>query len=121
MSSSADREIARPLPAALADVRARVDEELTAFLEGRRAELAAIAPPSEMLVAELQRLVAAGGKRIRPAFCYWGYRAAGGPDGDPIVRVAAAIELLHTFALVHDDVMDRTQLRRGFHPCPAGP
>ena len=48
----------------------------------------------------------AGGKRLRPAFCYWGYRAAGGPDGEPIVRARAALELLHTMALVHDDLMD---------------
>lgn len=55
----------------------------------------------------------AGGKRIRPAFCYWGFRAAGGEDGEPIVRAAAALELLHTMALVHDDLIDGAKERRG--------
>jgi geranylgeranyl diphosphate synthase type I len=61
--------------------------------------------------------VGAGGKRIRPAFCYWGFRAAGGRDdgdiGEAIVRAAAALELLHTMALVHDDLIDGAKERRG--------
>ncbi len=72
-----------------------------------------MAPEAADMVDELRRLVAAGGKRIRPAFCYWGYRAAGGDDGEPIVRAAAALELFHTFALIHDDVMDESETRRG--------
>ena len=55
----------------------------------------------------------AGGKRLRPAFCYWGWRACGGPDGPPIMAAAAALELLHASALVHDDVMDGSDTRRG--------
>ncbi len=60
-------------------------------------------------------MVRAGGKRIRPLFAYWGYRAAGKPHDDRVVIAAAALELLHTFALIHDDVMDGTPSRRG-HP-----
>jgi geranylgeranyl diphosphate synthase type I len=59
------------------------------------------------------RLVRAGGKRLRPAFCYWGFRAAGGVDADVIWRVGAAVELVHTMALIHDDVMDADEERRG--------
>ena len=56
----------------------------------------------------------AGGKRLRPAFCYWAFVGAGGDPDDPVVTdVAAAIELLHAFALVHDDVMDGSAVRRG--------
>ena len=63
----------------------------------------------------------AGGKRIRPAFCYWGYRAAGGADGEPIVRAAAALELLHTMALIHDDLMDGSPSGAAArHRAPAG-
>jgi geranylgeranyl diphosphate synthase, type I len=61
--------------------------------------------------------VEAGGKRIRPVFCYWGFRAAGGEDegeaGEAIVGAAAALELLHTMALVHDDLIDGAKERRG--------
>ena len=64
-------------------------------------------------IEEIERLVRAGGKRIRPAFCVWGYRAAGGPDVPAIWDAAAALELLHTMALIHDDVMDDDEQRRG--------
>ncbi len=58
-----------------------------------------------------------GGKRLRPAFAYWGYRAVTpGPD-DPVsadtLRLFAALELLHACALVHDDVIDDSATRRG--------
>ena len=98
---------------ALATVAERVDAELGRFLQDRRAELAAMAPAAVVLVDEMLRLLAAGGKRIRPALCLWAHRAAGGSDGPTIVRASAALELLHLFALVHDDVMDRTDERRG--------
>ena len=55
----------------------------------------------------------AGGKRLRPAFCYWGWRAAGAEDMPEIHAAAAALELLHASALVHDDVIDASQTRRG--------
>lgn len=101
------------LPPIVEAVRSRVDVVLAAELGQRRTELAALDPSAAVLIEELERLVGAGGKRLRPAFCYLGYRACGGTDGEPIVRAAAALELLHTFALVHDDVMDEAALRRG--------
>ncbi len=91
----------------------RVDEALGTFLEVRRQKIAWRDPQAALLIDEIQRLVRSGGKRLRPAFCYWGFRAAGGADGDPIVRAAAALELLHTMALVHDDLIDGTPVRRG--------
>ncbi|MEX2275667.1 MAG: polyprenyl synthetase family protein [Actinomycetota bacterium] len=94
-------------------LRARIDHELVGFLLGQRTELETEQPEGVALVDELLRLVRSGGKRIRPALCYWGSRAAGGQDDERIVRAAAALELLHTFALVHDDVMDRSPTRRG--------
>jgi geranylgeranyl diphosphate synthase type I len=98
---------------ALAGIAARIDAELEAFLASRRAEAFAIAPEAAVPVDEISRLLHAGGKRIRPAFCYWGYRAAGGADGPEIWRAAAALELFHTMALIHDDVLDRADARRG--------
>ena len=95
------------------DVRARIDAELTAFLGDRRRALAEAHPVTGGLVDELVRVIEAGGKRLRPLFCFWGFRAGGGVDGVAIVRAAASLELLHTFAIIHDDVMDRSALRRG--------
>ena len=103
-----------PAPASLrriADrVAARLDEVLTPELE-RWAELDAdLREP----MAEISRLVLSGGKRLRPAFCHWGYVAAGGDPDDQIVADAgAAFELMHAFALFHDDVMDDAASRRG--------
>ena len=102
----------------LGSVSERVDRVLREWL-GRSAEdLGRIDEHAPMLAFEIGRLVAAGGKRLRPAFCIWGYRAAVAPgqavhDEEPIVRSAAAIELLHTMALVHDDLMDAATHRRG--------
>jgi geranylgeranyl diphosphate synthase type I len=62
----------------------------------------------------LRDLVLAGGKRLRPSFAYCAFIGAGGRPDDPIiVDVGAALELLHTFALIHDDVMDGSGTRRG--------
>jgi geranylgeranyl diphosphate synthase type I len=97
----------------LETVRIRVEPALGRFLADRRAELAALDPSAAVLVDELSRLARAGGKRLRPALCWWAFRASGGEDGEPLVNACVALELLHTSALVHDDVMDRAAERRG--------
>ncbi|HJR45447.1 MAG TPA: polyprenyl synthetase family protein [Actinomycetota bacterium] len=91
------------------ELRARIDARLFEVLARRREHVPEAAP----LVAEIERVVGAGGKRLRPAFCYWGHRCAGGRDGPEIVDAAASLELLHTFAIVHDDIMDAAHERRG--------
>ncbi len=70
-------------------------------------------PDAAPLFGELERVIGSGGKRLRPLFCCLGHLAAGGEVGVEAIRAAAALELLHTFALVHDDVMDRSPSRRG--------
>ena len=91
------------------ELRVEVDRTISADLERRAAAL----PEARLLIEEMWRLTAAGGKRLRPAFCYWGHRAAGGAHGPEIVRAASSLELLHTFAIVHDDIMDAADERRG--------
>ncbi|MEU1811271.1 polyprenyl synthetase family protein [Micromonospora aurantiaca (nom. illeg.)] len=49
---------------------------------------------------------------MRPLFCYWGWRGFGGPDAATIVVAAASLELFHAFALIHDDIVDRSERRR---------
>jgi geranylgeranyl diphosphate synthase type I len=96
----------------MADLHDRVRAALTAFLAEQVDALGPVAADLEPLTAELALLVA-GGKRLRPAFCYWAYVGLGGPDSDAIVRAAASLELLQACALVHDDLMDRSDTRRG--------
>jgi geranylgeranyl diphosphate synthase, type I len=98
---------------ALLALQDRVDRSLDRFLREVHHEIAREEPDATVPLGEIRRLVRAGGKRLRPAFCYWGYRASGGADGEAIVRASAAMELLHTMALIHDDLMDGSAERRG--------
>ena len=99
-------------PAALDHIRDQVGIALRGYLAQQRAAL--LRAGAELLpgLDALEELLAAG-KRLRPAFCYWGWRGAGGEDGQAILAAAAALELLHASALVHDDVMDASDTRRG--------
>jgi geranylgeranyl diphosphate synthase type I len=101
-----------PGAAGLPHVRAQVGRALDDFLGRQRPMLAAI---SDELLPWLETIMdlLAGGKRLRPAFCYWGWRATGAPDCPEIMTAAACLELLHASALVHDDVMDASDTRRG--------
>jgi geranylgeranyl diphosphate synthase type I len=98
-----------PFSPSIDELRRAVEVAIAADLEVRAREL----PEAGLLIDEMWRLTAAGGKRLRPAFCYWGYRAAGGTHRDEILRAASSLELLHTFAIVHDDIMDAADERRG--------
>jgi geranylgeranyl diphosphate synthase type I len=98
--------------AVLDHVRDRVDRALQEFL-GQQHDVLLAAGPDLLPGAESIAGLLAGGKRLRPAFCYWGWRGAGGPDCPEIINAAAALELLHAGALIHDDLMDASDTRRG--------
>ena len=98
--------------AVLGHVRDRVDSALQAFL-GQQHDVLLAAGQDLLPGAESISGLLAGGKRLRPAFCYWGWRGAGGPDCPEIINAAAALELLHAGALIHDDLMDASDTRRG--------
>ncbi|MFI5844603.1 polyprenyl synthetase family protein [Catenuloplanes sp. NPDC051500] len=89
-------------------LRDRCETVLAGWLDAQRP-----AWPDPAVFETLRRFVLHGGKRLRPMFCYWGWRGAGGEDGPEIFSAAAALELFHAFALVHDDIMDGSDLRRG--------
>jgi geranylgeranyl diphosphate synthase type I len=94
-------------------LRARVDRVLSAFIDRQRRLLSAVDDSIDPAVDAVARFVLGNGKRLRPAFAYWGYRGAGGPDSDQLVATVSALELVHASALMHDDVIDRSQTRRG--------
>jgi len=98
---------------ALEAVSRPLDELLGDFLDSQVAQLRGIDPRLGSVGHEIADLVAVGGKRLRPAFVYWGHRATGAPHDPALFALGGAVELLHTFALVHDDVMDRSAWRRG--------
>ncbi|MGH8969854.1 MAG: polyprenyl synthetase family protein, partial [Actinomycetes bacterium] len=94
------------------DLRVRVHKTLGDFLSRQAGVLEAVSEDVAPLAEAIADLLS-GGKRLRPAFCYWGWRGAGGRDGPGIVAVAAALELFQAAALLHDDVMDGSDTRRG--------
>ncbi|MGC4894507.1 polyprenyl synthetase family protein [Micromonospora sp. DT31] len=97
------------------DLVEAVDETLRTFLAGEVDSLTEIDAAMGAFAATARDSVLAGGKRVRPTFAYWGWRGVvGGDEPLPSVLPAlSALELLHTFALVHDDVMDASDTRRG--------
>jgi geranylgeranyl diphosphate synthase type I len=103
--------------------RARVQVVIEGFLAEQADRLAPLGDDALRLLDEA-RATASGGKRFRAAFCYWGFHAVAGPSydrasggmdeaDDPLVRACASLELLHASALVHDDLMDASDTRRG--------
>jgi len=103
-----------PAPASLGALAGRAEARLADLLDGEIARWRQVDPWLGEPLEALRALVMAGGKRLRPAFCHWAFVGAGGdPDDARIVDAGAALEMLHAFALVHDDVMDGSDTRRG--------
>lgn len=103
-------------PPSLVAIGRRVGQRIDQLLTAEEARWAAIDADLVEPLAALRALIATG-KRLRPAFCHWGWVGAGGDPDDPrIVDAGAALELLHTMALVHDDIMDGSVRRHGL-PC----
>jgi geranylgeranyl diphosphate synthase type I len=100
-------------PLERAGLRPRVDKALAAFLAVQRTRLLAIDEALGEISDALDDFVLGGGKRLRPAFAYWGYRGAGGADSEQVVAAVSALELVQASALIHDDLMDRSDTRRG--------
>ncbi|WP_102142682.1 bifunctional (2E,6E)-farnesyl/geranyl diphosphate synthase [Mycobacterium hubeiense] len=94
-----------------------VTDQLREYLAERRRECAYIGDDYGDLTGALEEFVLRGGKRLRPAFAYWGWRAVAPRPNDPVdpdsLRLFAALELLQACALVHDDVIDASATRRG--------
>ncbi|MEV3871900.1 polyprenyl synthetase family protein [Streptomyces sp. NPDC049906] len=98
------------------DVPSAVGEVLARLLDERLDQSARLDPVFARDVAAcVARFTLDGGKRLRSQFLWWAMRACDGPAAAvvPALRIAAALELLQTCALVHDDLMDGSALRRG--------
>jgi len=73
------------------DLRPRVQSVLDEFVAEQRGVLSSVSEDLDPLADAIADLIA-GGKRLRPAFCWWGYRGAGGGDSDAALRAASALE-----------------------------
>ena len=99
------------------EFREAVSDAIMSFLEEQAGVLDSMGPELAPVHLMASQLLGGGGKRMRPSFCVWSYVAtAGMPDREDmqtLLSAAASLELLHASALIHDDVMDSSDLRRG--------
>jgi geranylgeranyl diphosphate synthase type I len=95
------------------DLRARVDRALATFMGRQRVLLSGIDAALDPVADAIDGFILGGGKRLRPAFAYWGFRGAGGADSEEIVAAVASLEFVQASALMHDDLMDASDTRRG--------
>ena len=101
-------------PKSISDVVGPIDDRLADAIRNEHQLWEKVDSSLADPFTSLEELVFSGGKRLRPAFFYWAHVGAGGnPNSSKAIDVAAAIEMLHAFALAHDDVMDRSEARRG--------
>ncbi len=92
---------------------AAINEVLGAFFENSIESAQAIHPRYKLLWEELGRVTQNGGKRLRPKITLLSYEAFGGTDISAVIPIAAALEILHSSLLIHDDIIDRELSRRG--------
>ncbi|HEV8578875.1 MAG TPA: polyprenyl synthetase family protein [Thermoanaerobaculia bacterium] len=98
----------------LAGFRDKLDRALGAWLEAKREEAVSAGSPEMLeLIDGVGRLAVHGGKRLRPALVFYTYHACGGTTDEEALPLALATELLHTYLLIHDDIMDHAEVRRG--------
>lgn len=97
----------------LQNFKAKIDYELKKFLQIKKKEIRQSLPQSLPLVKAIEDLTLRAGKRIRPAMMYFGFLAAGGKNKKAALFASQSLEFGHTMALIHDDIIDQSDLRRG--------
>jgi geranylgeranyl diphosphate synthase, type I len=99
---------------AIIHYKSRIDAKLKNFLTTRLARSAKISPVAKDMMEHILEFSLRGGKRLRPILLIYGYKAAKGKDEKSILDCAIAAELMESFLLIHDDIMDQDELRRGY-------
>jgi geranylgeranyl diphosphate synthase, type I len=97
----------------LSTLKEQIDAEIRTYLDSVIAEAEKTDVFVVSILKHFKKTILSGGKRIRPIMMYWGYVGAGGKDKKEIIKASISIELIHAFLLIHDDIVDRDDLRRG--------
>jgi geranylgeranyl diphosphate synthase type I len=98
----------------LNNYKEKIDKELRFFFDKKIKKSYLISESSKEIMETLKEFNLRGGKRIRPVLTIFGYKALGGKEEKEIIRVAMAVELMEAFLLIHDDIMDQDEFRRGY-------
>jgi geranylgeranyl diphosphate synthase type I len=97
----------------LGDFKIAIDKELRHHFDVAIADAQKKDPLIALALEHTKTIALAGGKRVRGALLYWAYFGLGGKEKKKILKVAVAVELVHLFLLMHDDIIDRGDLRHG--------
>lgn len=97
----------------LEEFQVLLSERLLDWLAARESTWLAENPAVGELTSRLSEFVGRGGKRLRPALVFFAFRGVGGRDEVAALDLGMATEMLHTYLLIHDDIMDRAEVRRG--------
>lgn len=100
---------------ALNSYKGRVEKELKDFFDEHLKRVEAIDKSAEEVMEHLREYNLRNAKRIRPILTIIGYKAFGGKNEEEIIKASIAIELMQSFFLVHDDIMDQDEMRRGYY------
>jgi len=95
------------------DLQQFIDDEIKGYLELVEEEICKHIGSDSKLDEIASYLIRVGGKRIRPSLLIVAYKAVGGGDIQKVVPISAAIEFIHTASLIHDDINDGAEMRRG--------
>lgn len=93
--------------------KAIVDSELEKYFDRKSEDFIKISPFITDLFSHLKEFTLRGGKRLRPTLLYHSYKAFGGKEEEDVIAISIFIELIQSFLLIHDDIMDHADLRRG--------
>ena len=99
----------------LAMFKNRINIELEKFFKSKIKQVKNDNKPKELveIIESLEKFTLNSGKRIRPILFYFGYIIGGGKDKSEILKASISIELIHSYLLIHDDIIDRDNFRHG--------
>jgi geranylgeranyl diphosphate synthase type I len=92
----------------------KIDLELESFFDARIRKAGEVSPAATEAFEVLKEFSLRGGKRIRPMLTVFSYKGFGGKRESEIIKAALAVELMESFLLIHDDIIDQDELRRGY-------
>jgi geranylgeranyl diphosphate synthase type I len=91
----------------------QINERLAVFLDEKVADASRISTYTREVAVSVKEYTLRGGKRLRPIFCIYGYKCLSDSNIEAILDVSISLELLQSSLLIHDDIMDEDELRRG--------
>ena len=108
------RTISPDIPDILAQYQAQINKRLELFFEKKIAEASRISDHTREVVANAKEYTLRGGKRLRPIFCIYGYKCLrDNTNIEAVIEASISLELMQSYLLIHDDIMDEDELRRG--------